>query len=301
MRRNFNIVWQSVSNRKTKSAASARTLTPDLIKDIVKKSNEVRDQTIVIKLSSIIIDNDVLLTNFAENIHLLHLSGAKVFIVHDHANLVGETLKLLGFDEKFIDSIKVVDHKSSQIIEMVLSGYINKLIVSKLCSAGCYAVGISGKDANLIQAKKSKILHKVTKELDVIDVGFTSEPIMINPEILLNFEDTNIIPVISPVASDAKGRTHLLDVNLTASIISSSLDADHLILMNDEIGAEYHRIQDISALQLAMDKFTFNAKTLSLIEAATSAIENTANTVHFIDPNISDSVLLSIFKDYKAS
>lgn len=300
MRRNFNIVWQSVSNRKTKSASSVRTLTPDLIKDIVKKSNEVRDQTIVIKLSSIIIDNDVLLTNFAENINLLHLSGAKVFIVHDHANLVGETLKLLGFDEKFIDSIKVVDHKSSQIIEMVLSGYINKLIVSKLCSTGCYAVGISGKDANLIQAKKSRILHKVTKERDVIDVGFTSEPIMINPEILLNFEDTNIIPVISPVASDAKGRTHLLDVNLTASIISSSLDADHLILMNDEIGAEYHRIQDMRTLQLAIDKFTINAKTLSLIEAATSAIENTANTVHFVDPNISDAVLLSIFKDYKA-
>lgn len=275
MRRNFNIVWQNVSNRKTKSGTSARTLTPDLIKDIVKKSNEVRDQTIVVKLSSIIIDNDVLLTNFAENINLLSLSGAKIFIVHDHANLVGETLKLFGFDEKFIDSIKVVDHKSSQIIEMVLSGYINKLIVSKLCSTGCYAVGISGKDANLIQAKKSRILHKVTKERDVIDVGFISEPIMINPEILLNFEDTNIIPVISPVASDAKGKTHLLDVNLTASIISSSLDADHLILMNDNIGAEYHRVHDMHTLQNAVEKFATDAESISLIEAATSSIENT--------------------------
>ncbi len=300
MQRNFNIVWQNVSNRRTRNAASARTITPDLIKDIVKKSNEIRDQTIVVKLSSHIIDNDALLSNFAENINLLNLCGAKVFIVHDHANLVGETLKLLGFDEKFIDSIKVVDHKSSQVIEMVLSGYINKLIVSKLCSTGCYAVGISGKDANLIQARKSRILRKVTRERDVIDVGFISEPIMINPEILMNFEDTNIIPVISPVASDAKGRTHLLDVNLTASIISSSLDADHLILMNADAGGKYHRMQDMQSLQTIVNQLKNDERLLSLIEAATSAIENTANTVHIIDPSIFDAVLLSIFKDYRA-
>ncbi|RYE06589.1 MAG: acetylglutamate kinase [Rickettsiaceae bacterium] len=257
----------------------------------------MRDQTIVIKLPSGVIDNDDLLTNFAENIQLLNFCGAKIFIVHDHTNMVNETFKLLGFSEKLIDDVKVVDHRSLKITEMVLSGYINKLIVAKLCSAGCCAVGISGKDANLIQAKRSKILRKSLKGQDVIDVGFTSEPVIINPEILLNFEESNIIPVISPIASDDKGHTHLLDVNLTASIISSSLDADHLMLMNNGKNKDDFKVQDTKILHGILDNSDSDQETISLIEAAASSIENSANIVHFVNATVPDAILLSIFKN----
>ena len=230
MQKNCNLVWQNALNYKEKEDNGFPHIKDTaLIKDIIRRSSEIRDQVMVFKLPSLIIGDDKLLTSFAEIIQLLDSCGIKIFIVHDHTDLVNDTLKLFGCDEKFIDIIKVADYKSSQIMEMVLSGYINKRIVSKLCSLGCYAIGISCKDANLIQAKKSKLLHRRDANKEVIDIGFISEPVIVNPEILINFEDSNIIPVIAPVASDEKGNTHLLDVNMTASIIASSLNAEHLV------------------------------------------------------------------------
>lgn len=303
MRENFSVVLSDTSDKRVKKAVEpCSSKSPiDIIKGVIRRSSEIENQTIVIKLPSIIIENDNLLTNFAENIQLINTCGAKVFIVHDYTNLVSGTLKLFGFDEKFINDIKVSDHRNAHIVEMVLSGYINKLITSKLCNIGCNAVGISCKDANLIQAKKSKLLYKASDNLNIVDVGFISEPIMVNPELLLNFEDGNIIPVISPVASDENGMTHLLDVDLTASIICSSLDADHLILPceNYIFGSKELKINNVQDLQELMRKSSFinNPKVSSLIQGALSAIENGDNYVHFIDAKILDSLLLSLFTE----
>ncbi|WP_341749660.1 acetylglutamate kinase [Candidatus Tisiphia endosymbiont of Sialis lutaria] len=298
MQKNCSLVWQNVLNYKDKEDKGFSDIKDTaLIKDIIRRSSEVRDQVMVFKLPSLIIDDDKLLTSFAEVIQLLDSCGIKIFIVHDHTNLVNDTLKLFGCDQKFIDNIKVADYKSSQIMEMVLSGYINKRIVSKLCSLGCYAIGISCKDANLIQAKKSKLLHKRDTNKDVIDIGFISEPVIVNPEILINFEDSNIIPVIAPVASDEKGNTHLLDVNMTASIIASSLDADHLVLLYDGVeftGGKYIRVQDVDVLKEMLNE-AVEPKKVDLIGTALSAIQNNTDCVHFLDAAFPDSILLSMF------
>ncbi|BFD46623.1 MAG: acetylglutamate kinase [Rickettsia endosymbiont of Sergentomyia squamirostris] len=304
MQKNCSLIWQNALNHKEKEGKGfARVKDTSLIKDIIRCSSEVRDQVMVFKLPSLIIDDDKLLTNFAEVIQLLDSCGIKIFIIHDHTNLVNDTLKLFGCDEKFINNIKVADYKSSQIMEMVLSGYINKRIVSKLCSLGCYAIGISCKDANLIQAKKSKLSHRRDSNQAVIDIGFVSEPVIINPEILINFEDSNIIPVITPVASDEKGNTHLLDVNLTTSIIASSLDADHLVLLCDGIefaGEKYIRVRDINVLKEMLNN-TVDPEKVSLLEAALSATQNSSNYVHFLNSAFPDSILLSMFisKEYE--
>lgn len=301
MQKKFNLVWQNVSSHKEEEKTKSLGATTDttLIKNVIKRSSEIRDQVIIIKLPSTIIDNDELLTNFVENIHLISICGAKIFIVHDHTNLVKETLTLFGIEEKFISGIKVSDHRSAQIVEMVVSGYINKLIVSKLCSFGCQAIGISGKDSNLIQAKKSRLLHKSSANPEVIDIGFISEPILINPEILLNFEENNIIPVISPIASDGNGCTHLLDVNLVASIISSTLDADHLVFPCEEqlLGTGNFKTTDIRLLQQILHASNQSSAVISLIEAATGAVENSDNCVHLVNAKARDSILLSIFTD----
>ncbi|HJD57464.1 MAG TPA: acetylglutamate kinase [Rickettsia endosymbiont of Sericostoma sp.] len=298
MQKNCSLVWQNALNYKDKEGKGFADIKDTaLIKDIIRRSSEVRDQVMVFKLPSLIIDDDKLLTSFAEVIQLLDSCDIKIFIVHDHTNLVDNTLKLFGCDQKFIDNIKVADYKSSQIIEMVLSGYVNKRIVSKLCSLGCYAIGISCKDANLIQAKKSKLLHRRDPNKDVIDIGFISEPIIVNPEILINFEDSNIIPVIAPVASDEKGNTHLLDVNLTASTIASSLDADHLVLLCDGVeftGGKYMRVQDVDVLKEMLNE-AVEPKKIDLIGAALSAIQNNTDYVHFLDAAFPDSILLSMF------
>ncbi|WP_341763985.1 acetylglutamate kinase [Candidatus Tisiphia endosymbiont of Beris chalybata] len=298
MQKNCNLVWQNASNYKDKKDKGfAHTKNTTLIKEILRGSSEIRDQLLVVKLPSLIIENDELLTNFAEIIHLLDSCGVKIFIVHDHTNLVNDTLKLFGFEDKVINNVKIADYKRSQIMEMVLSGYINKRIVSKLCSVGCYAIGISCKDANLIQAKQSKLSHRRATNQDVIDIGFISEPVIVNPEILINFEDNNIIPVISPVASDENGNTHLLDVNLTVSLISSSLDADHLVLFYEESefeGMQGLKVRDVNTLK-AMLSLTNEPKKISLIEAALNAIQSSTECVHFVDATFPDSMLLSMF------
>lgn len=303
MPKNCNLVWQNASNYKdtknkdfTQGESTNQNIV--LIKDIIRHSSEIRDQVLVVKLPSYIIDNDQLLTNFADIINLLDKCGVKIFIVHDHSNLVNDTLKLLGFDDKFINNINVADYKNSQIMEMVLSGYINKRIVSKLCNLGCYAIGISCKDANLIQAKKLKLSHRRATNQDIIDLGFIRQPIMINPEILINFEDNSIIPVISPVASDENGHTHLLDVNLTASLISSSLAADHLILFYEESEFEEDfTVQETRILKELLD-VTNAPNKISLMEAALNAIQNNTNSVHFINAASPDLLLLNLFTNH---
>lgn len=300
MPKNYNLVWQNASNDKQEAnkgliPPKSLDLNIPLIKDIIRQSSVIKDQVLIIKLPAGIIENDELLTNFADIINLLDNCGVKIFIVHDHTHLVNDTLKLFGFDEKLINNIKVADYKSSQIIEMVLSGYINKRIVSKLCSVGCYAIGISCKDANLIQAKKLKLSHRRATNHDVIDIGFISEPVMINPEILMNFEENNIIPVISPVASDENGNTHLLDVNLTASLISSCLVADHLILFYEEPGfVQDFKVEDTNVLKEMLE--VINEPTvIGLIEAAYTALQNNTHCVHFVNAKSPDSMLLSMF------
>ena len=300
MQKNFSLVLSNVSINKKEKAKNFHDLTAtNLIKNIIRRGSEIRDQIIIIKLPSVIIEDDQLLTNFAENVNLISICGAKVFIVHDHTNLVGTTLRAFGVDEKIVNNIKVADQKSSQIVEMVLSGYVNKLIVSKFCQAGCHAIGISGKDGNLIQAKKSKLSYKRAIDEDVIDLGFTSEPVMINPEILLSLEDSDIIPIISPVASDESNRTHLLDVNLTTSLIASSLDADYLILPCEELilGEKNLKIKDAKILHKLLQAKKHDPKTIKLIEAAVCALANSTDCVHFVNATSPDSILLSIFSD----
>jgi len=294
-------VLKNMSDPKQKEYQQPHTaavVPAGLIKNVIDFSNRIKDKILVIKLSAAIIDNDELLTNFAENVHLINSCGARVCIVHDHGSIVSDILQSLGFDEKIINNTKVADHKSTQIIEMVVSGYINKLIVSKFCSLGCNAVGISGKDGNLIQAKKSKLLYKKVSEPDIIDIGFISEPIIVNPEILMNFEENNIIPVISPIASDENGRTHLLDVNLTTAIVSSALDADHLILPCEEriLDSKDLTYRDIDMLQKILNSRSSNPKISNIIKAAITAIENSTHMVHFVNPKMKDSVLLAVFQ-----
>ncbi|MCC8368834.1 MAG: acetylglutamate kinase [Rickettsia endosymbiont of Oxypoda opaca] len=300
MQENLKLVWQNASNRKKKETENIPSLKNIItIKDIIRRSNEIKDQVIVVKLSATIINNNELLTAFAESIQLLEMCGAKISIVHDHIDLENSPLKTLA-EDNLNDRIGAIAHNNPIIMEMILSGYVNKLIVSKLCSVGCYAIGISGKDTNLLQAKKSKLSHRRTTNQDVIDIGFISEPIMINPEILLNFEDNNIIPVISPIANDEQENTHLLNADLTTAVISAALGADHLILPYESSKslAPDIKAQDVNVFK-AMLNDNNNFIKAELIEIAVNAIENNIGCVHFVSDTAPNSVLLTMFTKYK--
>lgn len=294
MQENLKLAWPNTLNCKKKEVNKfPYPKNIAVIKDIIKRSNELKDQVIVLKIPSEIINHEELFTSFAEAIQLIEMCGAKIYIIHEHIDLKKSSLSSI-FSKNLIKEINKMELSSSIMVE-ILSNYINKLIVTKLSSVGCYAIGLSGKDANLIQARKSKLSHRRTENQDVIDIGFISEPIIINPEILLNFEDHNIIPVISPVANDDQAYTHLLNADTTAAAISSALGADHLILTYEapktfelEI-----KLQDIDTLKLMLaDNNNFVKR--ELIDIAISALENNTGCVHFINSKIPNSVLFTV-------
>jgi acetylglutamate kinase len=297
VQKNFSLVWKNTLPKEAKKPQDPVSFpTSALVKRVIQYSNEIKDQTIVIKLDSAIIEDQVLLTNFAENISILRSCGANPIIVHDYTKLVESSLRSFGIDKNVITNMQSIDSKNAQLVEMVLSGHVNKMIVSKLCEFGCYAIGISGKDGNLIQAKKSTSTYKRHLDGGIIDIGFVSQPVVLNPEILLNFEDMDIIPIISPIACDNNKRTHILDVNLTASVISSAIGADHLVFScsNEILKGNYLKIYDTRALKNIWQN-NQGYKDHSLFEAAYNSIEHSSNTVHFVDAHKPDSILLSFF------
>ena len=217
--------------------------------------------------------------------------------MHDYTGLISSSLSSIGFEEKLINGLNVADFKMSQIIEMAVSGYINKKLVSALCSEDCNAIGISGKDANLIEAKQVQVTK--SRKLDgVIDLGFIGEPILVNPEILGSFEEANLVTVISPIAFSRNKSTYLLDVDITTSIIASAMTAKHFIIMSklDHIKCDNPDMTEIKPSEIkrmvSKEKYT---EVASALNASYSAYENGIENIYLIDENEKDGILNSIF------
>lgn len=291
--KNCNLVWQNTFNKtskdKVKTHISERAT---VISDILARSKEIESEVIVIKLSSDVIENDELLKNAVNNISILSLTGANIIIVHDYANIVDDTLKFFGIDRNLFSGSRIADSKTSEIIEMVLSGHINKKVVSALCSVGCNAIGVSGKDGNMIEAKKK--LKQNTVGSDILELGFVGEPSIINPEVIIGLTDGGFIPVISPVAFGPENSTYLLEVNLTVSIIACVTTAKHLIFMDSD--------SDFTSMgEVDFSDFCDHAKlsrhnlAKQYMDIIGSALQNHTEYVHIVNASESDSILSSIF------
>ena len=152
-------------------------------------------------------------------------------------------LKKLVVENKFIKGLRVTDSETMEIVEMVLSGNVNKRLSSSLSIRGLNAIGISGKDSNLIQAKKKFVYEDSQK----IDIGFVGEVVNINTELLLNLLKSNYIPVISPIGSDTEGNSYNINADYAAASISGALKAEKLLIMTDIEGV-YTDITDPSTL-----------------------------------------------------
>lgn len=292
MQKNFSLAWRNPSNsRPNKSDSDIKN--PDnavLIKKILKNSNALRQLSVVICLSSSVIDDALLLSNFAENLEVMLGAGLNFTIVHDYKGLVRKYLDLFGINKDQY-SLKFGSEKSGDLLEMIISGYVNKRIVSSLCSLGVSAVGFSGKDGNLIVSKKSK------ENVDEIGKIFMGEPMNINPEVLFEIEETKIIPIISPVALNDKGRTMVLATEMTAAMIASAINANKLLIMCDEnfLVNEVGTIVSINELDRLLDNSIEINENSSLIRASRYALLNSEIEVQFVDARKSDSIIMSIF------
>ena len=263
-------------------------------------------ETFVIKYGGSAME-DALAQSFARDVVLLKQVGINPVIVHGGGPQIGKMLEKLKIQSSFVDGLRVTDKATVDIVEMVLSGSINKQIVTAINEAGGAAVGLSGKDSNLIEARK---LRRTQKDPDsniekILDLGFVGEPVRINPEILVIFEESDIIPVIAPIGMGENGETYNINADTAAGAIASALAARKLIMLSDIPGLlskQGELISDLTVEQAEglMKDGTISGGMIPKVETCIAAVKNSVEAAHILDGREPHILLLEIFTEHGA-
>ncbi|MDC0857200.1 acetylglutamate kinase [Rickettsiales bacterium] len=267
---------------------------------IQKFSGEV----FVIKIGGSAMGDPKVVENFARDVTLLKQIGVNPVIVHGGGTQIGDMLNKLKIKSEFIDGLRVTDRQTVDIVEMVLSGSINKELVTAINKQGGHAIGISGKDANLIVAQK---LQKTHKDSDsniekILDLGFVGEPVTINPEILYTLDESDLIPVIAPIGISKDGQTYNINADTVAGKIASSLNAYKLIVLSDVDGIynddklinsiNVHEIHDL------IGKKVISAGMIPKTKTCIDALEHGVNSVHILNGKTPHILLVEVFTEH---
>lgn len=259
--------------------------------------------TVVVKYGGNAMVDESLKQSFARDIVLMKLVGINPIVVHGGGPQIGSVLERLNIESNFIDGLRVTDTQTMDVVEMVLGGLVNKEIVSLLNGNQGKAVGISGKDGNLIKAKKLKIKKKGSKkDAEEIDIGQVGEVVSINTEILEVMKDSDFIPVIAPIGTDDKGASYNINADSVAGEIANVLGAEKLILLTNIAGVQDKQGNVLTGLSIKqVDKLiadkTIHGGMLPKVECALNAVKGGVHSAHIIDGRVEHAVLLEIFTD----
>jgi acetylglutamate kinase len=262
-------------------------------------------ETFVIKYGGSTMGDDTLAQVFARDVVLLKLIGINPVIVHGGGPQISRMLEKLKIKSTFIDGLRVTDQSTVEIVEMVLSGSINKKIVTEINNAGGTAIGLSGKDANLIFAQK---LRRTKKDPDsnieqILDLGFVGEPVEINPDALLVLEESDVIPVIAPIGVGENGETYNINADSVAGAIASALGATKLIMLTDVPGildANKNLISQITIdeAKKLIKQGVITGGMIPKVETCIESIQNNTDAAHILDGRIPHVLLLEIFTEH---
>jgi len=268
---------------------------------------EFAGETFVIKYGGHAMGDAALARKFAEDIVLLKQVGINPIVVHGGGPQIGKMLERLKIQSSFIDGLRVTDEATVEIVEMVLSGSINKQIVSEIQAAGGIAVGLSGKDGQLIEARKlTRTVRDPDSQIEkMLDLGFVGEPTRINPTLLQEFAESNIIPVIAPIGIGANGETYNINADTAAGAIAAAIAAAKLMVLTDVAGVLNKDKELISSLTLTeckklMADGTITGGMIPKIEMCMHAVENDVDAAHILDGRIPHVLLLETFTKYGA-
>jgi len=258
-------------------------------------------KTIVIKYGGNAMIDEGLKESFARDIVLMKLIGINPIIVHGGGAQINNLLDQLNIESKFVDGIRVTDKKTMEVVQMVLGGLVNKEIVTQLCAAGGKAIGITGKDGNLIRAKKLQ-LNKGDSGSKPIDVGLVGEIESVDTDILRNLSDNNAIPVIAPIGMGVNGESYNINADTVAGKVAEYLKAEKLVLLTNTSGVLNESGEVLSVLSRNQVEALIKSKLISegmipKVECAISAVENGVNSVQIVDGRISHCLLLELFTD----
>ncbi|MHA1598053.1 MAG: acetylglutamate kinase [Alphaproteobacteria bacterium] len=264
-------------------------------------------ETLVIKYGGNAMGDEDLAHLFARDIVLLRQIGSNPVVVHGGGPQIGEMLEKLKVKSEFVEGLRVTDEETIDVVEMVLSGTINKRIVSTINGAGGFAVGLSGKDGNLIVAEK---LRRTKRDPDsnierILDLGLVGEPTQITTHVLDNFEESDITPVIAPIAISASGETLNVNADTAAGAIASALAASRLLMLTDIDGVKDKSGKLIPALTASdaralIDDGTIHGGMIPKVETCLQAIESGVDGAVIIDGRVPHALLLELFTEHGA-
>lgn len=258
-------------------------------------------RTIVIKYGGSAMIDEALKLGFAQDVVLLKSLGLHPVIVHGGGPQIGKALERVGIETRFERGMRVTDDATMEIVEMVLGGQINKSIVANIERHGGHAVGISGKDGNLITASKLQVVI-VDKDdnTTVVDLGRVGQVDEIHPDLIERLREAGFIPVIAPIGDDREGNSFNINADVAASEIAQALGADKLILLTDVTGVldksgELQPFVTIEDARQQIESGAIEGGMVPKVECAVSALEGGVGQVHIIDGRVSHAVLLEIF------
>lgn len=261
-------------------------------------------KTIVVKYGGNAMTDEKLKQGFARDIVLMKLVGMNPVVVHGGGPQIGNLLDKVGKQSEFIQGMRVTDTETMDIVEMVLGGLVNKEIVNLIHQAGGNAVGLTGKDGNLICATKMK-MHRITPELDapeIIDLGHVGEVGAVNTKVLDMLIQDDFIPVIAPVGVDKSGQSYNINADLVAGKIAEALGAEKLILLTNIPGLLDKQGQLLTGLtsekvDTLIKDGTIYGGMLPKIQCALDAVQNGVQSSHIIDGRVEHAVMLEVFTD----
>src|ERR1700759_2714060 len=245
--------------------------------------------------------------DFSQDIVLMKQTGIDPVVVHGGGPQIGAMLKKLNINSTFIDGLRVTDQAAIEVVEMVLTGSINKQIVTAINAAGGRAVGVSGKDGNLVVARKLALTKAdaATGAITTEDLGFVGEPDRVNPEVLHTMMKSEIIPVVAPIGVGPKGETYNINADTVAGAVAGAVKAERLILLTDVEGVLDQDKKLIPHLTVTQARALIANGTISggmipKIRTAIEAVEGGVNAAVILDGRIPHVLLLELFTEHGA-
>jgi acetylglutamate kinase len=261
-------------------------------------------KTVVIKYGGSAMVSEKLKDGFAQDIIMMKYTGINPVIVHGGGPQIGKTLDALGIQSEFVDGQRVTNKDMIDVVEMVLGGKVNKEIVSLISRHGGNAVGITGKDGDLIQAKKHKrVKHSPeTNRPEIIDMGLVGEVSKVNPKILDVLHQNEFIPVIAPTGKGIEGETLNINADFVAAAVASALKAEKLVLMTDTAGVQRENGNLITELtrkeaNKLIKSGVIHDGMLPKVTCCLDSLKSGVPKTHIIDGRVEHSLLLELFTD----
>jgi acetylglutamate kinase len=261
-------------------------------------------KTIVVKFGGNAMVDEKLKASFARDIVMMKLVGMNPVVVHGGGPQIGDLLSQLNIESHFVSGMRVTDSKTMDVVEMVLGGAVNKEIVNLINRAGGKAVGITGKDGQLIKARKLKVSQHLPemKAPEIIDIGHVGEVESINTDVIDMLTDSHFIPVIAPIGVDDKGNSYNINADLVAGKIAEVLQAEKLMLLTNVAGLQDKNGDVLTGLstqqvdELIADGTIYGGM-LPKIQCALDAVKGGTKSAHIIDGRVNHATLLEIFTD----